>query len=106
MHRTDLPKKVRREDFEQTIRMRENPPEPVRVFRVIRSVCPVLLKGNWIGDFHRQRMNLHRNAEHSKTALKFLVEIRNRLRPQRDRDVSARTQSKMQIMAHEVEFNI
>src|SRR6185437_4634946 len=69
--------KSRTKFFEDGIATDQDPPEPIRIFRVVGFVLSVLIEGNRIGNFNRHRPDFYLDAEFRQSLHKHAVEIRD-----------------------------
>src|SRR5208337_4119323 len=85
MHGTGLADEVGPESVEDGIHRQQNTPKFLYRFSVVRSVHPILVEGNRIGDFDWHAPDFDFDPSRPKHAHEFLIEISYRARHQEQR---------------------
>src|SRR5579884_2394682 len=105
MDRTGLADEPRAENLEYLVNRNQRAPETPRIFRIIRSMNPVLIEGNWIGNFHRHLPDFHVDVEGMKRRHELAIEIGNGTRRQRNGLNCGIAGTDDELMLKKIKFN-
>src|SRR5215469_20226 len=103
MHWAGFSYKSCSELVENRVYRKQDPPELLGGFRVVRGVQPILVKGNWIGNFDRHPPDFHLNLFETKHLHEVLVEIGHRARCEGESFLCPLACLKHKLMSYEVE---
>src|SRR5271167_4821026 len=104
MNGTGFPDESRAEFLKNRIYGRENPPETIRVHRVVGRVDDVLIEADWIWNLDRHRPDFRFDAQRRERCFERAIKISYAARRERDRFRFAAAGGEPQHVADEIEL--
>src|ERR1700686_854906 len=85
--------------------LEKNAPEPIREFRIVRTMDGVILEADWRWYLHRHRPDLHRQCHATKCIHDLTIELRDGAGSERQRSYVAIRRPNDELVLDEIELH-